>query len=297
MNVVWLGATTILLGSVGFGWCLYGCLGVRPTVSPTLGHRGAERKRALSKGGTFASIEPVVRYLAAPLARLPMENLRGRVDEMLLHADQHLGLDANEFLALSLVSAAALSGSIAAIAALGSFSQSLALFGAAFGAILPTLQLQEIARTRVKAVSRGLPHAIEIAAMCMGAGLDFPGSLRMLAGRGDRDEGPLSREFAVILEQLDVGRTRREALLMFARRVPTAAVRDFVNAVIQSEQKGNPLARVLQVQGRVLNMRRSVAAEEAAARAGVLMLMPMMLLVGCIMILLMGPFVISGVGF
>jgi len=56
-------------------------------------------------------------------------------------------------------------------------------------------------------------------------------------------------------------------------------------------------ARVIQVQGRMLNMRRSVAAEEAAARAGVLMIGPMVLLVMCILLLLMGPFFVKGIGF
>ena len=74
-------------------------------------------------------------------------------------------------------------------------------------------------------------------------------------------------------------------------------MRDFVNAVVQAEQKGNPLARVIQVQGRMLNMRRSVAAEEAAARAGVLMIGPMVLQLGCILLLLMGPFLVKGIGF
>ena len=74
------------------------------------------------------------------------------------------------------------------------------------------------------------------------------------------------------------------------------AVRDFVHAVIQAEQKGNPLARVLQVQGRMLNMRRSVAAEEAAARAGVLLIIPMICLMGSVLLLLMGPFMVQGLG-
>jgi tight adherence protein C len=86
-------------------------------------------------------------------------------------------------------------------------------------------------------------------------------------------------------------------LLNFADRVTSRAVRDFVNAVIQAEQRGNPLAKVIQVQGRMLSMHRSVVAEESAARAGVLMIVPMMLLLGCILLFLMGPFLVKGVGF
>jgi tight adherence protein C len=102
----------------------------------------------------------------------------------------------------------------------------------------------------------------------------------------------LRRELSYILEQLELGHTRREALLAFAERVPAPAVRDFVSAVVQAEEKGNPLVRVIQIQGRVLNQRRSVAAEEAAARAGVMMMAPLVLLLGAILLLLLGPVIV-----
>ena len=81
--------------------------------------------------------------------------------------------------------------------------------------------------------------------------------------------------------------------------IPTSntAMFELSYAVVQAEQKGNPLAKVIQIQGRMLNQRRSVAAEEAAARAGVLLIAPMVLLVACIMLLLMGPFLTKGIGF
>jgi tight adherence protein C len=208
-----------------------------------------------------------------------------------------LGLTPDEYSALSLLSAAALGGAVALLTRLGGSNTVLAIPAAAFGLVLPALQVHEIIRRRVKEVVRGLPHAIEIAAMCMGAGLDFPGALRMLTQGHSGKPNALADEFAAILEELDLGHTRREALLSFAQRVQAPAVRDFVNAVVQAEQKGNPLARVIQIQGRMLNSRRSVAAEEAAARAGVLLIMPMVLLVACVMLLLMGPFLSKGIGF
>jgi tight adherence protein C len=269
--------------------------GIRPVLAPSLGHRGLLRNKAIQGGGIFAAAEPLIRYCAAPIALLPLRKTRAKVERMLLHSDSFLGLSVDELLSVSALSAVSLGGSASLFALALELPPAIAIFAAALGGALPFLQIQEVIRQRIKVVSRGLPHAIEIAAMCMGAGLDFPGAIRMLTN-GNNEQNALNREFAVILEHLRLGRTRREALLNFAERVPTPAVRDFVSAVIQSEQKGNPLARVLQIQGRVLNTRRSVAAEEAAARAGVLMLVPMMLLVGCILLLLMGPFAVSGIG-
>ena len=66
-----------------------------------------------------------------------------------------------------------------------------------------------------------------------------------------------------------------------------------VGAVVQAEEKGNPLGEVLRIQASMLRMRRSVMAEEAAAKAAVMLIGPLMLIFGAIMLCLMGPFVIS----
>jgi tight adherence protein C len=260
--------------------------------APRLGHRGAVRHQALHHNVLFATVEPALRFLAGLLSLVPLGGLRAQQEADLQRAGHCLGLTPDEYMALSLCSAAIL-GAIAAL----SFGSNLCVPAAILGLFLPKLQVQESIRVRVKSISRGLPHSIEIAALCMGAGLDFPGSLRMLVRAKGGEPDPLTEEFAGILEELELGHTRQQALLNFAERVRTAAVRDFVNAVVQAEQKGNPLAKVIQVQGRMLSMRRSVAAEEAAARAGVLMIGPMVLQLGCILLLLMGPFIAKGIGF
>jgi tight adherence protein C len=288
---------SLLLLCLGAACMVGSMVSVPVPPAPRLGHRGAERRRALERGGLFVTLEPLVRFVAGLTAPLASGRLREHQERALRRADYCLGITADELMALAVLSALVLGTVTWFVAPEANFSPVLALPASAFGALLPWLQVREIARQRAKKVSRGLPHAIEIAAMCMGAGLDFPGALRLLAGPRANGDDPLARELSLILEELELGHTRRDALANFAERVPTPAVRDFVNAVVQAEQKGNPLAKVLQVQGRVLNLRRSVAAEEAAARAGVLMILPMVLLVCCILLLLMGPFFVKGLGF
>ncbi len=234
-----------------------------------------------------------------------LKRLRPRQEKALLQGDYYLGLTPDELSALCLISSVGLGVSVFGISAgievlKGGPVQKAYVFaaiGAVFGLLVPVLQLQEVIRSRMKVIARGLPHAIEVVAMCLGAGLDFPGALRQLTTDKQGEGDALSRELSVILEQLHLGHTRKAALRHFAERVPSDAVRDFVNAVVQAEEKGNPLAHVIQVQGRILSQRRSVAAEEAAARAGVLMIVPMMILVTCILLLLLGPFMVKGVGF
>jgi tight adherence protein C len=285
----------LLVGATMFG-VVHALTKVPIPPPPRLGHRGAARERGHRRNGLFRSTEPVLRFLAGLVSLFSPTALESRLDLELRRADYPLGLTAQEYAALCCFSAVTLGGTALGLALVTGMPPIVAVPGFAFGLILPKLQVQEIIRKRVKEITRGLPHAIEIAALCMGAGADFPGALRLLVGaeRGTQ-ETPLRRELSLILDELELGHTRREALLAFSERVQTPAVRDFVAAVVQAEEKGNPLAKVIQIQGRMLNQRRSVAAEEAAARAGVLMIAPLMILLCAILLILMGPF-ITGAG-
>ncbi len=272
---------------------LFSCVPI--PAAPTLGRRGKERRKAIALGSAFATVEPLVRFVAGMVSLRSLGRFREQQELELKRAAYPMGLTPDEYSALCLLSAAALGLVGAGVVAYQRFSPWWVVAGLALGLALPTLHLRELTRQRAKEITRGLPHAIEICALCMGAGLDFPGAIRLVAGSGSR--GTLGREFRAILEELELGHTRREALQSFAERVPATSVRDFVAAVVQAEQKGNPLAQVIQIQGRLLSQQRSVAAEEAAARAGVLMMGPMMLLVCAILALLLGPFFAKGIAF
>ena len=282
-------------------WTLIAVLAsVQVPPVPRLGHRGSQRRRAMADSAVLRAVEPLIRLVCGWVAVLPMRRLRTLQERALVRASHPLGLTADENIALSVLSGRGLSSTTGAILWAAGKGPDIGPIGVAagllFGLALPNIHLRETAQRRAKEIARALPQAIEVAAMCMGAGLDFPGALRLVLQSRGRTISALAEELSRVLDELDLGHTRSEALRSFAGRVPSEAVRDFANAVIQAEQKGNPLARVLQIQGRMLNMRRSVAAEEAAARAGVMMIVPMVLLVACIMLLLIGPFIVRGAG-
>lgn len=263
-----------------------------PVDTPRLGMRGLKRAQALAAGGSFTSVEPLMRMVAGWVAHLPLGDRRRQIDEMLKHAGGWLGLTANEFVALSGLGAVGFAiGGLAAVT-LAELPTVMVFFFCGLGAILPYIRATGEVNRRFKEVNRSLPGAIDLASLCMGAGLDFPGSIRQIVDKAGRRDA-LVEEFSFILQELDLGRTRRQALENFADRVPTEAVRDFVGTVIQSEEKGNPLAEVLRIQANMLRMRRSVMAEEAAARAAVLMMGPLMLIFCAIILVLLGPFIVN----
>lgn len=266
----------------------------RPEDSPRLGSRGLKRYRAMEAGGSFATFEPLVRMVAGWVAYFPLTDQRRQVDELLKHAGDWLGLTANEFFALSGISALFAGAFGIAILTIGEWPSILFVVFIGLGALMPYFSVTGERDRRFKECNRALPGSIDLASLCMGAGLDFPGAIRQIVDKSGNKEDALHEEWERVLQELELGRTRRQALENFADRVPTEAVRDFVSAVVQSEEKGNPLAEVLRIQATMLRMRRSVMAEEAAARAAVMMIGPLMLIFGAIILCLMGPFIIQG---
>jgi tight adherence protein C len=124
----------------------------------------------------------------------------------------------------------------------------------------------------------------------MSAGSDFPSALKKVA---EGQTGVVAEEFRQVLFSLELGMTRRAALLALEKRAPVSEVSDLVKAIILAEQKGASVADALVAQARTSRQRRSVRAEESAAQAGVLLIGPLMLLVGCILILLVGPLIMA----
>jgi tight adherence protein C len=155
------------------------------------------------------------------------------------------------------------------------------------------MTISSTAADRFKEVNRRLPYAIDLLALAMGAGLDFPGAVRQVVEKSGAPDDALVEEFTLMLQGLQVGRTRRQALEEFASRVPSDAVNEFVGSVVQAELRGNPVANVLRIQAEVSRQRRSVRAEEAASKAGVAMVAPLMMVFVCILILIVAPMIMK----
>jgi tight adherence protein C len=272
---------------------VYGVASAPTRVASRLGLRGLKRQRILAENEIWAAVEPLVRWLGVRVSGLPNDEQRAALERQIALAGDYMGLTADEYLALMVLGT--LGGGVAG-AVLGELMEMgmlAVMIGVALGAALPYMQISGVAQERMKAISRGLPYTIDLMAMSMGAGLDFPGAVRQVVEKCSNPADPIIEEFTLILQTLNLGRTRKEALLEFARRAPSESVNEFVNAVVQAEERGNPVAEVLSIQATVSRTRRSVRAEEAAAKAGVQMVGPLMLVFFCVIGLLLGPAIIQ----
>jgi tight adherence protein C len=296
MNISLAAARYGLLGAFGLSvfFVMYALAGAPSRVASRLGMRGLKRRRAIENSEVWGGIEPLVRWLGVRFNGVLGEGLVKALDRQIALAGDYLGLTPEEYVALSLVGAVG-GGAFGVVAASisGSSAELFALIGAMLGAAVPYLQVSGEAKERRKVINRGLPYVIDLMALSMSAGLDFPGSIRQVIEKSSNPEDPLIEEMTRILQELQLGKTRKQALADFAERAPADAVKEFVAAIVQAEERGNPVADVLQIQAQVSRMRRTVAAEEAASKAGVKMVGPLFLLFGCIMILVVAPMILK----
>lgn len=286
--------TTISLTTFVALWLLSYTVASVPSVQPSyLGVRGLRRLRAEQQNALFRQLEPVLRWLGARIAPLLGESLRSRIDRQITLAGDFWGLKPEECVALTLFSLLAGLAAGATYGALLSRGFLYVILGGMVGVMLPYLQLTGIEQERRKRVQNGLPYVIDLLSLGLSAGLDFPGALRQVIDKSSSGRDALIEELSLILQELQVGRTRKQALEQLAERVPCEAVREFVGAVTQAEERGNPLGHVLEIQAEASRQRRSTRAEEAAARASVKMLGPMVLVFGAILLLIVCPMFIQ----
>jgi tight adherence protein C len=167
----------------------------------------------------------------------------------------------------------------------------IALAGGFFlGRYLPDVWLNNKLKGRQKELRLALPNALDLLTISVEAGLGFDAAIGRLT---EKFKNALSDEFAQVLNEIRLGRPRLEALDDMGRRSGVEELHTFIQALIQSEQLGVGIAKVLRIQSEEMRRRRRQRAEEQAAQAPLKMLFPM---IGCIFptlfIVLMGPAVI-----
>jgi tight adherence protein C len=161
----------------------------------------------------------------------------------------------------------------------------LAFSGCGFFA--PDGLLTMMIRRRKDEIGAALPDALDLLAVSVEAGLGFDGAIAKLTEFMD---GPLVDEFSLMLSEMRIGETRAEALKRLAVRVPTPEVSAFVRSIVQSDQLGTSLGRILKVQATDTRLRRQAAAEEKAMKAPIKMLFPTVLFIfPSMFIVILGP--------
>jgi tight adherence protein C len=147
----------------------------------------------------------------------------------------------------------------------------IAVMGAAIGFIAPDFVINNRIRGRKDQMRSELPNVLDLLCVSVEAGLGFDQALVKL---NERMEGPLVDEFGLVLHEMRIGQSRSAALKNLSTRVEAPEVAQFARAIIQADQLGISLSRILRVQSQDMRLRRQLAAEEKAMKAPVKMLFP-----------------------
>ena len=286
----------VFLCLFGAAWFLVSGLTVQQrevALSLRRARRAATRnQRELETARTLGErvVEPTIRRLAAITMRLSPrtrpEAIRGR----LIAAGVARTLTPQSYLALKSAAAGTplLLGLTLAIAGASMLlALVLALTGLVVGFIAPEFFLSSRVRARQEEMRAELPNVLDLLCVSVEAGLGFDQALAKL---NERMSGPLVDEFSLVLHEMRVGQSRAAALKNLAERTSVPEIAQFVRALVQADQLGIALSRILRVQSADMRLRRQLAAEEKAMKAPVKMLFPVVLFIfPAMFIVVLGP--------
>jgi len=235
-------------------------------------------------------LKPLFRSLLTTLGRFGLKQNQERLRVNLQLAGNPGNITPNMFIGLRMALAISLLV-VVGLLVIGRlpFMQALmgTLIAAMIGYILPGIWLDRKIKERKKNILKALPDALDLLCISVEAGLAFDLALQRVAQKWDNE---LSREFQRVLQDIRLGRTRREALRDLVTRTGVEDVQTFVSAVIQADQLGVSMSKILRIQSDQLRVRRRQRAEEAAQKAPVKMLIPMVFLIfPALFVVILGP--------
>ena len=244
----------------------------------------------LQRPFTERFLRPSLERLGSLLSRSTPQKARQDLMNKLELAGRPGNLTPEDFFAVRLVAAAVL----AAVGLLLGFLLGSPLYlvislavGAILGYYAPVAWLQQKVDARRAEIQKGLPDAMDLLVIAVDAGLGFDAALARVT---DKYQNALSEQFAKAMREVSLGRPRLEALDEMGRSSGVEDLHNFIQAIIQSEQFGTGIGKILRIQADEMRRKRRQRAQEKAAQATLKMMLPM---VGCIFptlwIVLLGP--------
>ncbi|CAN5449379.1 type II secretion system F family protein [soil metagenome] len=237
------------------------------------------------------SVRPLALRLSGAARRFTSAKQVNKTEKRLAKAGNPADLRTIDFLGLKAVVAIGVAGVMFILFGVVGRNMGMGVMaGAALGGIgffAPEFWLSRRIKARQKAILRAIPDTLDLLTISVRAGLGFDAALGKVV---EKTKGPLADEFRRALAEIRVGKTRRESLRDIVERTDVPSLNNFIGAIIQAEQLGVSISKVLLVQSEQMRIERRQRAEETANKAPIKMLFP---LVGCIFpsifIVILGP--------
>lgn len=241
-------------------------------------------------------LRPILLALSSRASRLSPAKSREEANRQLELAGRPYNWGATEFLGMRLFVGIALGVLTFLLTSLSPtvtfFPQGLlfTVLAAAIGYFLPILWLRSKIRRRQHEIIKSLPDALDLLTITVEAGMGFDQAIQKVA---EKWENELSKAFNKVVQEMRLGVVRREALKNMDRTMDVPDVTSFVAAIIQADQLGVSIAKILRIQSEQMRLKRRQRAEEMANKAPIKMLFPMVFLIfPALFIILLGPAVL-----
>ena len=249
------------------------------------------REAELTRDVTNRLIAPAAKKLAQFATALPMTQNPDEIRRKLISAGLGHRLTPTTFLAIkgAAIVGSAVFGVLLAGSGLIPVGSGLifGLIGAGIAFIAPDFILGRMIRTRRANMLVQLPEVLDLLCVSVEAGLGFDAAMARIT---DRATGPLLEELSIVLHEMRIGESRIQALKNFADRLDMPETTSFARSIIQAEQLGISLARILKVQAQDSRQKRQMWAEEKAMKAPIKMLFPTVIFIfPAMFIVILGP--------
>ena len=250
----------------------------QPTMSSVAKNELAARDRLVA---------PVVDALRRVGERLSPDGTATRIARSLNRAGNPSGWTIERIMAAKAVSMVV--AAFVAVVLLGFDLRGLlvAAVAALAGFFLPDLLVYNAGAKRQQQLTKGLAEALDMLTVCVEAGQGFDAAIMQVA---KTVTGPIGGEFARVISEMQIGKSRGEAFAALGERVSTPEVKNFVSALVQADRMGLPIAAVLREQTREMRIARRQRAEEKAQKVTVKILFPLLLCIfPALFIVIIGP--------
>jgi len=254
------------------------------------------RKRELATPFYQRVVQPTLRGVGGAGRRFTPSSVTDRLAKELVYAGSPPGWDAERILAMKMLGVVVFGAGFFLLSKLVlGFSNFRTLIlgglGVYVGYYIPEWVLRSKSGKRQKAIQRALPDALDLLSITVEAGLGFDAAMARVARQAG---GPLGEELHRVLQEMQIGKTRADALRDLGDRVNIIELKAFVLAMIQADIFGISIAKVLQVQAREMRIKRRQRAEEQAQKVPVKIVFPLILCIfPSLYIVLLGPAMIT----
>lgn len=250
------------------------------------------RDRKLAGSSALLLMLLQIARIIAPLRAGVVNTPTGKdLDRKLRRSGRPLNMTVPEFVCLRYVATVLglFLGYFASVVVLSGPSTTLILFFGVFGYFYPYTRLNALVYDRMVRIFRDLPYVLDMLTLSTEAGQDFTSAMKTVVDKGS--PGPLIDEFRVVHQEVTLGKTRTDALRGMAFRIDLPEMTSFVLALIQAEELGTSIGKVLRIMADQMRVKRSSLAEEMAGKVPVKLMMPLMVLIvpASFMVLLFGP--------